>query len=262
MGKLKESEELLERSLAVRKKILLEDNFQVAATLVHLARLTLQKFTSDLKNVDSDVATYYLVRTKQLVNDSIRITEGILNSSSKDLNKLNTTSTTDRDKTAATAVLLQALEVVGLLEIGMKHMLVPGLVLLLRLPLEHMKHGSFKIDAVSVSDTCRLLIWPNTNLIDFRYTTLQVHFKNKFGKEQDYRPIEQALEKCISLYKEPHTRSLVSKIFRQDYLGCLKRLTDIIEMNHVVSQTMKLQELLGEAQQIMEELVEESNRKK
>ncbi|XP_062200702.1 uncharacterized protein LOC133903371 isoform X2 [Phragmites australis] len=205
MGKLKESEELLERCLAVRKKILSEDNFQVAATLVHLARLTLQKFTSDLKNVNSDVATYYLARAKQLINDSIRITEGILSSSSKDLNKFNSTSTTDRDKIAATAILLQALDVVGLTEIG-TNMLAPG--------------------------------------------------------EQDYRPIEQALNKCISLYKQPHTRSIVSKGVKQDYLRCLKRLTDIVESNYVVSQTMKLQELLGEAQQIMEELGEESNRKK
>ncbi|XP_062185705.1 uncharacterized protein LOC133889229 isoform X2 [Phragmites australis] len=205
LGKLEESEELLERCVAVRKKILSEDHFQVAATLVHLARLTLHQFTSDLKKINSDVATCYLVRAKQLVDDSIRITEGILNSSSKDQNKLNSTSTTDRDKIAATAVLLQALDVVGLIEIGMKHMLAPG--------------------------------------------------------EQDYRPIEQALDKCISLYKEPHTRRLVSKAVKQDYLKCLRRLISIVQDNFCMPQTMKLQELLGEAQQIIEELAEESNRK-
>lgn len=45
---------------------------QVAFTLVQLARLTLHKFLSDMKNANSEVATYYLARAKQLSNDSIR----------------------------------------------------------------------------------------------------------------------------------------------------------------------------------------------
>ncbi|KAF0892940.1 hypothetical protein E2562_020058 [Oryza meyeriana var. granulata] len=124
MGKLKESEELLERCLEVRKKILFEDHFQVAVTLVHLARLTMLNFISDKEG--SDLARSKLVRARLLLNDSTRITEGILYDSRKDLNKLNNGRTTDRDKIAATCALLQALEVAGLIESGMKNMLPPG----------------------------------------------------------------------------------------------------------------------------------------
>ncbi|KAL6634353.1 hypothetical protein ACP70R_027024 [Stipagrostis hirtigluma subsp. patula] len=276
LGKLIESEELLERSLAVRKKILREDHFLVAGTLVNLARLSLLKFISDLENVNNDLARSNLIKGKQIIDSSIRITEGVLKSSWKDLNKLNSTSTTDMDKIVAAAILLQALEVVGLLEMGAKHMLPPGLVLFLRLPLEHMKNGSFKIDAVSISDSCRLFIWPDTNFINVRNTTLRIHFKNMFGKEQDHgrieqaqqdhrrieqaqqdhRRIEQALHKCISLYKEPHTRSLVSNAIKLEYLRCLRSLIGMVED---MPQTMVLQELLGDAQLIVEELIGKSN---
>ncbi|OEL24579.1 hypothetical protein BAE44_0014401, partial [Dichanthelium oligosanthes] len=131
-----------------------------------------------------------------------RITEGILNSSSKDQNKLNSTSATDRDKIAATATLLQALDVIGLIDIAAKRVLAPG--------------------------------------------------------ELDYRSIEDALHKCISLYREPDTRSLVTKVVKQDYMRCLSML---VEYNLLEQQTTELQELLGEARQIIHELGEESNRK-
>jgi len=72
MDKLKESEELLERCLAVKKKVLPEDHLQVALTLVHLARITLHKVLNDLENANSDVTAYYLAKAKQLSNDSIR----------------------------------------------------------------------------------------------------------------------------------------------------------------------------------------------
>ncbi|XP_052152888.1 uncharacterized protein LOC127771102 isoform X2 [Oryza glaberrima] len=201
MGKLKESEELLERCLEVRKRILSEEHFQVAVTLVHLARLTMLNFISDKE--DSDLARSKLVRARLLVNDSIRIAEGILYDSRKDLNKLNNGRTTDRDKIAATSALLQALEVAGLLESGMKNMLTPG--------------------------------------------------------EQDLYPVEQALNKCVSLYKEPHTQKFVSKILKNEYIRCLRRLTGIVQSDFAVSEALTLQGLLAEAQQILEELGHESN---
>nr|CAB3487787.1 unnamed protein product [Digitaria exilis] len=187
LGKFKESEELMERSLAAKKKILHEDHSKVAFTLVLLARLTLHKFLSDMKNANSEVVTYYLARAKQLSNDSIRIAEGILNSSSKDQNKLNSTSATDRDKIAAIIVLV----------------------------------------CVNQSD-----------------------------KEQDYRAIEEVFHKCISLYKEPHTRRLLTKAaVRHEYMRCLRGLVDIVEGPLLIPQ---MRDLLGEAQQIIEELGEES----
>lgn len=174
---------------------------QVAVTLVHLARLTMLNFISDKE--DSDLARSKLVRARLLVNDSIRIAEGILYDSRKDLNKLNNGRTTDRDKIAATSALLQALEVAGLLESGMKNMLTPG--------------------------------------------------------EQDLYPVEQALNKCVSLYKEPHTRKFVSKTLKNEYIRCLRRLTGIVQSDFAVSEALTLQGLLAEAQQILEELGHESN---
>nr|BAG90213.1 unnamed protein product [Oryza sativa Japonica Group] len=158
-------------------------------------------FISDKE--DSDLARSKLVRARLLVNDSIRIAEGILYDSRKDLNKLNNGRTTDRDKIAATSALLQALEVAGLLESGMKNMLTPG--------------------------------------------------------EQDLYPVEQALNKCVSLYKEPHTRKFVSKTLKNEYIRCLRRLTGIVQSDFAVSEALTLQGLLAEAQQILEELGHESN---
>ncbi|KAK8448435.1 hypothetical protein SEVIR_7G012000v4 [Setaria viridis] len=201
LEKFKESEELLERSLATKKKVLPEGHFLLAVTLVHLARLSLHKIASDLKNANSNVATYYLSRAQQHSNDSIRITEAILNSST-DQNKLESTSTTDGEKIAATAILLQALDVVGLTDIMAKHVLAPGV--------------------------------------------------------QDYRSIEDALHKCISLYSEPDTRRFVTKAVRQDYLRCLRVLIETVDFTQ---QTTELQDLLGEARKIIEELGGESNRK-
>ncbi|KAM3195892.1 hypothetical protein ACQJBY_071843 [Aegilops geniculata] len=124
IGNLKESEELLERCLTVRRKILSEDHFEVAGILVHLARLTLLKITSDIK-VNNDLSTPHLVKAKQLVNDSIRITEGILNPSRENRKKLNSTFAMEREKIGAIVVLLQALEVVGLLEAARKRIQAP-----------------------------------------------------------------------------------------------------------------------------------------
>ncbi|KAJ1274490.1 hypothetical protein BS78_05G065600 [Paspalum vaginatum] len=195
LEKFKESEELLERSLAAKKK--------VAGALVHLARLQLLKFACDVRNSNNDVATYYIARAQQHCNDSIRITEGILNPSSTDQNKFNSTSATDREKIAATVILLQTLDVIGLTDIAAKHVQAP---------------------------------W-----------------------EQDYTSTEGALHKGISLYREPDTRRLVTKVVKQNYLRCLRALLEIVEDHFLTQQTMELQELLSEARQIIEELGGESN---
>ncbi|OQU81297.1 hypothetical protein SORBI_3006G038000 [Sorghum bicolor] len=179
---------------------------KVALTLVHLARITLHKVLNDLENANSDVTAYYLAKAKQLSNDSIRIAEGKLNCSRKDQNKINSTSTTDTDKIAATAILLQALNVFGFIDVTAKRLLGQG--------------------------------------------------------EQDYKSIEDVLRKCISLYKEPHTRRLVKKAVKQDYMMCLRKLIVLVQRIHPFPQMTGLQELLVEAGQIIEELAEESTRNK
>ncbi|CAN6242308.1 unnamed protein product [Urochloa humidicola] len=259
LNKFKESEELFERSLAAKKKVLPEGHFLLAITSAHLARLTLNKIVSDLKNANSDVATYYIARAQQHSNESIRITEGILNSSNVDQNKLTSRSATLGEKIQATATLVEALEVAGLIDIMAKLVLAPGLVLLLRLPLEQLKHGFFKIDAAHILDTSRPFVWPSTNLIYVRYTTLRIHFKNK-SEKQDYRSIEDALRKCISLYREPDTRRFVTKFIKHNYLRSLSTLVKTVELYFPTHQMTELQELLVEARQIIEELRGASNK--
>jgi hypothetical protein len=67
---------------------------------------------------------------------------------------------------------------------------------------------------------------------------------------------------ALFLFLQPNTRSIVSNTLKREYLTCLRQLTKVVEADRVVSQTIKLQDLLGEAQRIMEELGEESDRKK
>jgi hypothetical protein len=64
---------------------------------------------------------------------------------------------------------------------------------------------------------------------------------------------------ALLLLLQPNTQSIVSKALKREYVKCLKQLTEVVETD---SQTIKLQELLGEAQRIMEELGEESNGEK
>ncbi|XP_048547937.1 uncharacterized protein LOC125527474 isoform X2 [Triticum urartu] len=184
LGKLRESEELLQRCLAVRKKILSEDHIQVASILVHLAKLSLLRIISDIK-VNNDLCRSHLVRGKRLVNDSIRIAEKILNPSREDQKKPKNAFGIELERRiAATGILLEALEIVGLLDclnMAIQEWAPANSVLLLRLPREHMKHGYFKIDVVRIPDKCWLFIWPAKYRISLRYTTLRIHF-NKFEK--------------------------------------------------------------------------------
>uniref|UniRef100_A0ACD5XIB2 Uncharacterized protein n=1 Tax=Avena sativa TaxID=4498 RepID=A0ACD5XIB2_AVESA len=117
MGKVKESEELLERCLAVTKNILSEDHIQVASTLVHLANLTLISIISGVK-AKNDLRRSHLVSGERLVNDSIRITQGILYTLREDGKKPNNAFAIERERIAATALLLEALRIVGLLDAG------------------------------------------------------------------------------------------------------------------------------------------------
>ncbi|KAF7054845.1 hypothetical protein CFC21_062458 [Triticum aestivum] len=258
LGKLRESEELLQRCLAVRKKILSEDHIQVASILVHLARLSLLRIISDIK-VNNDLCRSHLVRGKRLVNDAIRIAEKILNPSREDQKKPKNAFGIELERIAATGILLEALEIVGHLDSGrmaIQAWAPANSVLLLRLPREHMKHGYFKIDVVRIPDKCWLFIWPAKYLISLQYTTLRIHF-NKFEKF-DYEHFEQALRRWVSLYNEPRTRNIVSNALRPLYMKCWRTLVGATR-HAPFMDAPHLQDLLAESQQIMKELGGENN---
>ena len=64
------------------------------------------------------------------------------------------------------------------------------------------------------------------------------------------------------LFLQPHTRRLVKKAVKQDYMMCLRKLIVMVQRIHPFPQMTGLQELFVEAGQIIEELAEESTRKK
>ncbi|CAM0948814.1 unnamed protein product [Alopecurus aequalis] len=144
-----------------------------------------------------------LTAVEDAVIDACMITEAILNPLRENRRKLKSTIAVEREKIGATAALLQALEVVGLLEAARRRQ-APGF---------------------------------------------------------DYEHAEQALRKCISLYNEPHTRNVVSKVLRQHYVGCLSNLMIVIQQDPDILNDPQMQDLLGESQQIMKELREENNTK-
>lgn len=157
-----------------------------------------------------------------------------MNPSRENQGKLESTIAMEGEKIQATKVLLRALEVVVSLE-GAKE--APGMLArLLRLPLEHLKHGYFKDDGDD--------------------TTLRIHLKNN-SEKFDYEHGEQALRRCISLYNEPHTRDIVSKAIRQYYVSFLSRIVNLVQKHPELPNETRMKVLLAESQQIIKELGEE-----
>ncbi|XP_020104668.1 uncharacterized protein LOC109721435 isoform X2 [Ananas comosus] len=116
LGNLKESQELLERCLVARRKILSEDHVQVAANFLHLARVGLLSS----KHLQTSDAEAELDKARLLLDKSIRITKAILNPSKKVQKSVDTASAlaaSEREKHEAFIVLLQSLDAVGLLEV-------------------------------------------------------------------------------------------------------------------------------------------------
>ncbi|KAJ3674128.1 hypothetical protein LUZ60_006120 [Juncus effusus] len=114
LGILKESRELLERCLEVRKKLLSEDHVQVASNMVHLARLALydSKFIPQNK---ISAAQNDLNESKKLLETSIRIIKA----------KLKKEQRNNRELQSALLIFLQALDAIGHLEIKKHEIISP-----------------------------------------------------------------------------------------------------------------------------------------
>ncbi|XP_072971669.1 uncharacterized protein [Typha angustifolia] len=212
LGSLVESQELLERCLAARKKILSEDHVQVAGNLLHLARIALLN-SKHLQKVKISGARAELDKAKLLLDNSIRITKAILNPSRNDqksLHSVNVSTESEKDRHAALTVLLQTLNVVGLLEVT----------------------------------KCEL----------------------QLSREPCEYPLEAelALRDCISIFKEPHTRSILLNApdAKVEYVACLKRLSSLVRDSIVESQRPKeVQDLIDAVQNIEAELLPRRQRK-
>ncbi|KAJ6845015.1 kinesin light chain 3 isoform X2 [Iris pallida] len=205
LGNLTEAKDLLARCLEARKKILPENHIQVAANMLHLARLGVLN-TNRLRKLNITEARAELDKAKLSVDNAIRIAKEALDCSRKNQNSIRSSSVpngSENDLHMALTILLQSLDFIGLLDVTKRELL------------EAAQESAFPFDA------------------------------------------ELALRDCISIFKEPATRSLLnSPDVKAEYLSSLKHLANIVTENidHKTDKSGALKELRDEVRRIQVEL--------
>ncbi|URE19755.1 Kinesin light chain [Musa troglodytarum] len=204
LGNLIEAKELLERCLAARQKIFPQNHVQVAANMLHLARVAMLN-SNNLRKVKVSEASGELDNAKLLLNTSVRIVKDILGSSGMNQNSFKSSNSEgEKDRHVALIIQLQSLDSLGLLDVQRREL-------------------------VEARET-------------FEYPI----------------EVEHALRDCISIFKEPCTRSMVldARTVKKEYLSCLKHLRNLATTTMEESQkSIVLQELIDEAQRIEAELL-------
>ncbi|ONK75326.1 uncharacterized protein A4U43_C03F15680 [Asparagus officinalis] len=128
LGSLSEARDLLERCLEARKKILPHDHIQVAANMLHLGRVAMHK-SNHLRKVNISEARGELDKAKTFVDNSIRIAKTVLNCASKNYNSLQSSDNSNgsaKDQHRALVILLQSMDLAGLLDIAKCELLEKG----------------------------------------------------------------------------------------------------------------------------------------
>ncbi|KAA8547690.1 hypothetical protein F0562_004119 [Nyssa sinensis] len=118
VGSLKEAQELLERCLDARKTLLPEDHIQIAANMVHLARVKMLN-SNQLRKMNISEAIAELDKAKDLLGSSIRIARQVLEKLMKQNRShqyYEMSGASGKDAHAALVILLQSLNALGLLE--------------------------------------------------------------------------------------------------------------------------------------------------
>ncbi|XP_011002194.1 PREDICTED: uncharacterized protein LOC105109257 isoform X3 [Populus euphratica] len=114
--KIKEAKELLERCLEARKSLLPEDHIQIAANLLHIARVAMLN-SNRLRKINISEAIAELDKAKDLLHGSTRIARQVLNKRiQKGKKQKNGASEMKREGHAALVILLQSLDTLGLVE--------------------------------------------------------------------------------------------------------------------------------------------------
>ncbi|XP_020599599.1 uncharacterized protein LOC110039005 isoform X2 [Phalaenopsis equestris] len=209
LERLEESQELLERCLNARKKILPCDDVQVAANMLHLGRITLLK-SNQLRQMQPCDARSELEKAKFLADNSIRIAGVKMSTaveSQEDLQRNRLPKKTVMDRKFALIILLQSLDFLGLL-----------------------KAAKNEMPETETSEMCVLQF-----------------------------DIQSALHECISIFREPATRSLLLSFedVKEEYISCLNHLMNILledAKNSSLKSSKALEELIDHAQQIKGEL--------
>ncbi|KAJ4750859.1 Kinesin light chain 3 [Rhynchospora pubera] len=200
LGNMKESRELLEKCLEVRKRILSEDHIQVSSTMLHLARLELYDSKCvPLANGKYSETVENLIRAKELLDNSIRIMKATLIKGKRKTDHIH----------VALLLYLQGLDAVGLLE-SKRH---------------------------------------------------DMQSKGTAGYPYE---VEHALRECISIYNEPHLRSILVNApdAKAQYLTCLSRLSIMIgESGDEKTRTKELTDLMATANDIKDKFLPKKNTK-
>lgn len=115
--KIKEAKELLERCLEARKSLLPEDHIQIAANLLHIARVAMLN-SNRLRKINISEAIAELDKAKDLLHSSTRIARQVLNKlrTQKGKKQKKGASEMKREGHAAVVIMLQSLDTLGLVE--------------------------------------------------------------------------------------------------------------------------------------------------
>lgn len=118
-GNLKEAQELFERCLDSRKKLLPKDHIQIGANMLHIARVAMNN-SNQLRKLDISGAISELEKAKDLLENSIRIAQRVLDKLIRqkgNMKSYGAPGETRKDGRVALLILLQSLDALGLLEI-------------------------------------------------------------------------------------------------------------------------------------------------
>ncbi|XP_034915363.1 uncharacterized protein [Populus alba] len=115
--KIKEAKELLERCLEARKSLLPEDHIQIAANLLHIARVAMLN-SNRLRKINISEAIAELDKAKDLLHSTTRIARQVLNKlrTQKGKKQKKGASEMKREGHAAVVIMLQSLDTLGLVE--------------------------------------------------------------------------------------------------------------------------------------------------
>lgn len=124
IGKIKEAKELLERCLEARKSLLPKDHIQIAANLLHIARVAMLN-SNRLRKINISEAIAEVDKAKDILHSSTRIARQVLNKLrvQKGKKQKNEASEMKREGHAALVILLQSLDALGLAETAKQELL-------------------------------------------------------------------------------------------------------------------------------------------
>ncbi|KAF9683867.1 hypothetical protein SADUNF_Sadunf04G0058600 [Salix dunnii] len=124
IGKIKEAKELLERCLEARKSLLPKDHIQIAANLLHIARVAMLN-SNQLRKINISEAIAEVDKAKDILHSSTRIARQVLNKLrvQKGKKQKNEASEKKREGHAAMVILLQSLDALGLVETAKQELL-------------------------------------------------------------------------------------------------------------------------------------------